>query len=306
MNNRNIKQLLDYVDRQYPQFIQGIKESIAYAPERFEHIAGQYLSWVLIARGKDAIELSVDAFVQFTTDVNFAQARYEASEHYENTSFDEVYKNHYSQTAQMDDYLWGVYLTNFLWVHHLEICLFFENRFLARLSNQPSIVEIAPSHGGWGVWTLHQITDANLQGYDISPSSIAIASSVAKAAGVDTRVSYQERDALDLKCLNANIADAVICSFLIEHLEEPTKLFAVVNRILKPGGIAFITGALTAAQVDHIYEIRHESEMLAMAESQGLRVRESLSTNPKRLFPKAKFVPRSMAMLVQKPGKSPL
>ena len=306
MNNCHIKRLLDYVDRQYPQFIQGIKESIAYAPERFEHIAGQYLSWALIARGEDAIELSVDAFVQFTTDVNFAQARYEASEHYENTSFDEVYKNHYSQTARMDDYLWGVYLTNFLWAHHLEISLFFENRFLARLSNQPSIVEIAPGHGGWGVWALHQLTDASLHGYDISPSSIAIASSVAKAAGVNTRVSYQERDALDLKCLNANIADAVICSFLIEHLEEPTKLFAVVNRILKTGGIAFITGALTAAQVDHIYEIRHESEMLAMAESQGLRVRESLSTNPKRLFPKAKFVPRSMAMLVQKPGKSAL
>ena len=113
MNNCHIKRLLDYVDRQYPQFIQGIKESIAYAPERFEHIAGQYLSWALIARGEDAIELSVDAFVQFTTDVNFAQARYEASEHYENTSFDEVYKNHYSQTARMDDYLWGVYLTNF-------------------------------------------------------------------------------------------------------------------------------------------------------------------------------------------------
>ncbi len=301
MSNGNIQRMLDYVDSQYPQFTQGIKESIANAPEQFDSIANQYLTWALIARGENAIEKSIDAYVQFTMDVNFAQARYEASGHYENKSFEEVYKNHYSQRSEMDDYLWGVYLTNFLWAHHLEICLFFENRFLSRLSSQPSIIEIAPGHGGWGVWALHKLTDARLEGYDISPSSIDIASSVAKAAGVDARTSYQERDALDLKSLDENIADAVICSFLLEHLEEPTKLFAVVNQVLKPGAVAFITGALTAAQVDHIYEIHHESEMMAMAESQGLRVLETLSTNPKRLFPKAKFVPRSMAMLVQKP-----
>lgn len=303
MNNCNIQQLLAYVDSQYPQFSRGINESIAKVPERFEYIAGQYLSWALKARGEAAIEKSVDAFVQFTTDVNFAQARYEVSGAYENHSFDEVYKNHYSQNSQMHDYLWGVYLTNFLWAHHLEICLFFENRFLSRLSSQAAIIEIAPGHGGWGVWALHQLTDAKLEGYDISPASIEISTSVAKAAGVDSRASYQERDALDLKSLDTDIADAVICSFLIEHLEQPAKLFAVVSQILKPGGLAFITGALTAAQVDHIFEFRHESEPLAMAESQGLRVLESLSTNPKRLLPKAKFVPRSIAMLVQKPEK---
>ena len=33
----------------------------------------------------------------------------------------------------------------------------------------------------------------------------------------------------------------------------------------------------------------------------GLRVLETLSTNPKRLLPRARFVPRSMALLVQKP-----
>lgn len=301
MNSGNIERLLTYVNDQYPQFNQGIKESIARTPERFKYIASLYLSWALKARGDRAIENSVDAFVQFTTDVNFSQARYEASGHYENNSFAEVYENHYSKKSQMDGYLWGVYLTNFLWAHHLEISLFFESRFLSCLPKKPSIVEIAPGHGGWGVWALHQISDATLQGYDISPSSIDIASSVAEAAGVKQRASYSERDALDLTSLEADNCDAIICSFLIEHLEEPTKLFAVIKQLLRPGCVAFVTGALTAAQVDHIYEIQHESEMLIMAESQGLRVLETLSTNPQRLLPRAKYTPRSMAMLVQKP-----
>ena len=72
----------------------------------------------------------------------------------------------------------------------------------------------------------------------------------------------------------------------------------MIGRILKPGGTAFITGALTAAQVDHIYEFRRESELIVLAEQHGMRVRESLSVSPQRILPKAKFLPRSMAMAV--------
>ena len=95
-------------------------------------------------------------------------------------------------------------------------------------------------------------------------------------------------------------ADGLICSFLVEHLEKPEQLFAVINHLLKPHAIGFVTGALTAAQVDHIYEFRFESELVKMCEDQGLRVLQTLSVGPARLQPKAKFFPRSMALIVQK------
>ena len=100
-------------------------------------------------------------------------------------------------------------------------------------------------------------------------------------------------------------AHASVCCFLIEHLEKPEKLFEVIHHLLRPGALAFLTGALTAAQIDHIYEFRRESELVRMAEASGLRVIETLSANPKRLLPKARFVPRSMALLLQK-GMAPL
>ena len=203
----------------------------------------------------------------------------------------------------MQGYLWGIYLTNFFWAHHFDICLFFRDRFLSRLTNASQLIEIAPGHGGWGAWALHALKDLQLDGYDISPSSIEIATAVTRAAGVGDRARYSEKDALELKQLNADIADAGICSFLIEHLEEPEKLFQVIYHLLKPGGVFFVTGALTAAQIDHIYEFRHESELVRMAEDSGLRVFETLSTNPVRLLARARFVPRSMALLVQKPQK---
>jgi len=300
MVSEHFDRLTTYVRERYPQFCTGIDESVAVAPARFGQIADMYLEWASRARGPRAIENSVDAFVQFTTDVNLAQARYEASGHYQHQSFAEVYDLHYSQDQQMNGYLWGVYLTNFLWAHHLEICFFFEDRFLARLPAASELVEIAPGHGGWGVWALHELQRARLRGYDISPASIGIASSVALAAGVNDRASYTEKDALDLAQLDAESADAVICSFLIEHLEQPERLFAVIHHLLRSGGTAYLTGALTAAQIDHIYEFHNESELMQMAEAHGLRVTETLSANPKRLLPNARFVPRSMAMLLTK------
>lgn len=268
--------------------------------QRFTEVAETALEWAQRARGPEAIERSVDAYAQFTTDVNMAQARYELTGCYENKSYEQVYASHYSQAGEMSTYLWGIYLTNFLWAHHMEIWKRFDDDFVANLPEHARLVEIAPGHGGWGAWALHRQPTATLRGYDISATAIEIASSTVRAAGVADRAHYEERDALDLDQMPAESADACICCFLVEHLERPDKLFAVINHLLKPGGRAFVTGALTAAQVDHIYEFRNESELVDMSEEFGLRVLQSLSANPKRLLPKAKFIPRSMLLLLEK------
>jgi hypothetical protein len=267
---------------------------------RVSEIAGMFLEWLVAARGENGISRAADAFVQFTTDVNMAQARYEADGHYANKSFAEVYADHYSQTETMDGYLWGIYLTNFLWAHHTEIGLFYRDYFLTKLPPSAALIEIAPGRGGWGAWALTVLPRACLQGFDISDSSIAIATSVARAAGLGHRAAYTLKNALDLDEVADRMADGVICSFLVEHLEKPEELFTVVHHLLKPRGIAFVTGALTAAQVDHIYEFHVESEFVKQCEEHGMRVLATLSAGPSRTLPKAQFLPRSMALIVQR------
>lgn len=293
-------ELLRYVGKQHPRFMRGVQEARDAIPGRFDEIAEMFLRWLVLARGESAIPLAVDAFAQFTTDVNFAQAQYEVDGHYENKSFAEVYANHYSQNETMSGYLWGVYLTNFLWAHHARISVFYRDYFLPKLSGAVDLVEIAPGHGGWGVWALNTLPQAELRGFDISSSSIEIATSLSRAAGFGGRAQYTERNALDLQSMPASCADAVICSFLVEHLEAPQQLYEVVAHLLKPRGVAFVTGALTAAQVDHIFEFRKESELVRLCEENGLRVESTLSMGPCRTFPRARFLPRSMALIVQK------
>ena len=74
----------------------------------------------------------------------------------------------------------------------------------------------------------------------------------------------------------------------------------VIAHLLKPEARAYLTGALTAAQVDHIFEFRRESELVAMCEKYGLRVLETMSVSPRRILPKAQFIPRSMGLIVER------
>lgn len=295
-----VDQLFACVEQHQPRSLPGLTESRQQAPEAFDRIAGTYLSWCVAARGESAIAEAVEAFARFSSDVNLAQGRYELTGHYENKSFEECRLSVYDDASTMSGYLWGVYLSNFVWAHHLDLMLFFEQRFLSKLTPDCQLVEVAPGHGGWGLWALNRLVDARLQGYDVSETSMKIAGSLAAAAGLGARARYEQRDAMHLCQLPSPQAQACICCFLVEHLEQPAGLLASMAHVLQPGGLAFFTGALTAAQVDHIYEFRRESELVALAEQAGFRVLETRSVAPGRLLRGAKFLPRSMALVLQK------
>jgi 2-polyprenyl-3-methyl-5-hydroxy-6-metoxy-1,4-benzoquinol methylase len=295
-----LPRLLAYIRARHPRSMPGVLEARAVDPARFDAYGEVLLRWAVDAFGDDAVEQMADAFVGFSMDVNFAQARYEAAGHYENKTYQECHESVYSQKELMNDYLSGIYLTNFLWAHHMDLALFFEQRFVTRLPSSARIVEIASGHGGWGLWVLHAVAGARLVGYDISPSAIEMSSSLARAARLADRARYELRNALDIDPAAMEPADACICSFLIEHLEDPERLMEVIAGLLRPNGTAFLTGALTAAQVDHIFEFQRESELVLLAERHGLRVLDLRSAGPKRTLPNARFLPRSAALVLQK------
>ena len=292
--------LLEQIRCCHPRALTGVEEARGSDPERFDRYCQLFLGWALAAFGEDSLPRITKAFVRFTSDVNLAQARYEATGCYEPKSFDDCLESVYTETKTMEEYLLGVFLTNFLWAHHLGLCRFFEERFLPRIADANRITEIAPGHGGWGLWALHALPKAKLEAYDISPSSLKIAGALAQAAGLSQRTRYTLQNAMELDTGAMQPVDACICCFLVEHLEDPDRLMNIIASLLRPGGHAFFTGALTAAQIDHIYEFKQESELVLLAERHGLRVLEMQSAGPCRTLPKANYLPRSAALVIQK------
>jgi SAM-dependent methyltransferase len=264
-----VDQLLSYIEEKHPRLIGSVREAEQVDPIWFRRVTNQLLEWSAGVVDGDGIQVVADGYAQFNSDVNWAQGRYEVDGEYENKSYAEVYESHYNQKETMEAYLWGVCFANVLRPHHVELGVHWEMRFLSRL-----------------------------RGFDISETSVATSRAMAHAAGLSDRTSYEVRDALDLERLAPQSADAVICSFVLEHLEQPEKIFAATRHLLRPDGVAFITGGLESAQVDHIYEFHRESELVVMAESQGCRVLETASFHPSRNLRNARFLPRSMTLIV--------
>lgn len=292
------QQLLDWFWRELPHLHEGIKEARAVEPERFDRLAETFLSWAEGVLGEATLETVGHSYAQFTTSVNFHQSRYELAGSYEATSQDDFLDALYNSPERMTDYLWGVYLTLFAWSHHLPLARLYEETFLPRIQPGDEIIELAFGHGGWGLWALSATRETRLRGIDISPSSVKMASSLAIAAGLQDRARYSQGDALVAP--ERASAQVGICGFVIEHLSEPHKLLEALAARIEPGGWLFLTGALTAAQEDHIFEFLRESELMVMAEKAGFRVTETVSAGPPRTFPKARFLPRSMALIMQR------
>lgn len=300
-NAELVEQLLQYIQQAHPRYHKGVSEARAVDERRFEQIVGGFLQWAVKARGRAWVQTMADAYVVFTTAVNMEQVRYEASGRYTHHDYASCLASTYSQREVMDEYLWGVYLNNFLWAHHFRLACFYEDRFLGALSSDPlRIVDLAYGHGAWGLWALRERPNATLQGYDISDSAPLIARELSRVAGLDSRATYSRGNAMELDQQPPGTADVCICCFLVEHLEDPGRLFKMIAHVLKPGGKAFVAGALTAAQLDHIAEFRHESELLRLGEAACLRSLETISLASERQLPKARFIPRSMGLILEK------
>lgn len=297
MSKTYFEQLKSYVESRYPGSLKGIEEASGLKPERFHPIANKHLNWLWESGGEKRLHQAIDDYVSFSYLVNRSQYQYELAGKYENDSFDHVFQEVYNQQS-MENYLWGLFLANFLWSHHAEICLFFEDRFIPKIQENSKIVELAPGHGAWGIWAVSETKGTTLEGFDISPASLSVCRAVAHAAGVSNRTHYENRNILELEF---DQPVEVCLSFLLaEHLEDPNTLFSLIGKTLKSKGIAFITAALTAAQPDHIYEFKKESELISLCENNGLRVAESLSVHPMRTLKEAKYLPRTMAIIAYK------
>lgn len=286
------------IKERHPMMVRGVAEARAVAPELVDRHFEECLSWVVRAHGEEVLAKVADGYAFFTLEVNRAQQAFERRGCYEFATFAEADARVYQQSEYMRDYYWGVFAILFCWSHYVELMEFYLERFVGHLTTG-KLVEIAPGHGAWGVLAVANRDGLTLEGWDISPTSLDLAPKMAAGAGVGARCAYQLGDATKILHSSGRY-DAAICSFMLEHLEDPGRFLVDFAPSLRPGALAFVTLALTAAQTDHIYEFKRESEGIMLAEAAGFELLECRVARPQRLLPGARFVPRVQAMILRK------
>lgn len=78
---------------------------------------------------------------------------------------------------------------------------------------------------------------------DVSQNALDTLYENAKKLGVDGRITLMRCDIDDLdKRFRENVFDCVLGSYSVYYSKRPSKVFSVVHRILKPGGVFFFCG----------------------------------------------------------------
>jgi hypothetical protein len=284
-----------------PAFLSELERTKSAEPKTFARLSGMMLPWAEAALGAGWAEQLVVGYCEFVLDVNRAQLQYEKSGVYENKSFADVYQKTYSNPKFMELYHWGVYTTTFVWLHHLRIVQFFEREFLPLValgSDSKTMVDLGAGSGIWHLLALHQLDNWTAKAVDISAPSIERSQQMANMTVLRTRVDHVVADAMTWT--PGTPAGAGISCFLLEHLEDPERLLKGLAACLEVGAHAFVTCAITAAEIDHIYEFKSESEVVRMCEGAGFRVKKTLSSEPSTISTNRKYLPRSMALVLQK------
>lgn len=282
------------INSRYPMFSTSLEEARAVDPDLVDEMFEMSLRWLVNGFGDSVIDKIVDGYAWFTMHVNRAQLEYERTGAYQSSSFADVNEHVYQQDEVMRRYYWGVYAILFCWPHYVDVLRNYLRVFVPLLPSG-EVLEVGPGHGVWGLMALATREDVTLKGLDVSPQSVATASRIAIGAGLEKRSSYvvgdASRDLDDLPLFNS----AVSC-FVLEHLERPSDFLKHLACAVHDGAPCFVTLALTAGQIDHIYEFVEGDEAIGMASDAGFQLVESFVTGPRRVRPGATRIPRVQAL----------
>jgi len=294
----SLDKFLKYMRLKNKLFWPSIEKNIRQDQALFRELGEPMVEWAENYIGPDFEKVLAEGYATFVVDVNRSQVEYERLGRYKHSNYDEVYTEVYDNPDHMEKYHWGVYVTTFAWEHHLRLYKFFRDYFLDLLPQAGELVELGAGSGIWAMLTLRQRPHWRVVGIDISNTSVKHANRMVQVNGLGNQVVFERGDALTYE--RSAPADAVVSCFLLEHLEQPERLIDSVSRNLKTGGYAILTAALTAAETDHIYEMKRESEVALLAEERELRVVSLYSASPDGHPRTSRFLPRSVGFVMQK------
>ncbi len=294
----NLEQFVADIEQNYPTVAKSLMATVEEGGERLEILAEDILKHYTRMAGGD-ITVLTKSFATMVLHFIKLQYKYEMTGKYVVQYYDDVRETVYDDSDGMTNYMLGLVCTQFAWPHHFKLWCFFEDHFLTKLSDVKRVLELAPGHGYFGLSLLRRFPEAHLTGVDISPASIVMSQSIAAEFGEHV-VDYRLQDAMCLTDDYQNGYDVVICGELLEHVPNPERILANVYKALRPGGLAYVTAAITAAANDHIYEFENAEQVITMTTCEGLILVDQVCEGTRPLTASAKGEPRTLSMILTK------
>lgn len=222
------------------------------------------------------VKEALHGYVRFATDSLRLQARFEKTGVYRSSSYAEAaVRVYHNESYMMSQYLPGLLLSHYLWPHHYRQLLFFDSAFVRHLRDAKigRFSEVGIGTGLYSRRLLQAIPKIVGSGYDISASAQAFVGNHLSAFGLRRRYQVSLQNIVTKPPQEQ--VEALICVEVLEHLEDPVEFLRALRCMLKSGGRAFITAAVSADHADHIYLYRTAGEVEAHLVEAGFVVEQS-------------------------------
>lgn len=193
---------------------------------------------------------------------------------YRISTFEQAYKEYYSDDALMSRYMHGLLLSVILWANHANALAYYVNSFLPKSPDVYSHLEIGPGHGLLTYFAAKDPRAAKVEGWDISPGSVESTRRALDAMDIGERVQVICRDATKAESSH-NSFDNIVLNEVLEHIEDPAAVLRNVLPLLKPGGRILVNMPSNSPAPDHLYLLNEPEETIDLVRDCGYEILES-------------------------------
>ncbi|HTF16843.1 MAG TPA: class I SAM-dependent methyltransferase [Chryseolinea sp.] len=271
MQKSLLEQVVDRISTLNPLHSKKVKRNLKKMDEAYFRRADAFLNRynsLLGNEGKD-LEYGIDCYLKMIADVNFESVQFAQTGEYTSKSFDEVNARVYSDPEVMEYYMHGLVMSQFLWVHHYDILLHFNDVITRSKKNIKRYLEVGGGHGLYISEAISIIGSGAIYDLvDISKSSIEIAR---KMISNDT-VNYNLLDVFEY--FPASKYDFITMGEVLEHVEDPVRLLKKLHSLVNDEGKVYVTTPTNAPAIDHIYLFKNADDIRNVIKEAGFSIEE--------------------------------
>lgn len=197
---------------------------------------------------------------------------------YRLSNFADAERECYANPEFMNRYMNGVLLSAVMWSNHAHAFASYVNDYLPRLPANAAHLEIGPGHGLFLYFAARRLTAGRVEGWDVSPTSIANTRAALTTLGVGSSVELKLGNLFDSAAAGPSGGfDSVVMSEILEHLEDPVAAVRAASRHLKPGGLLWVNVPANSPAPDHIFLVNGLEHAVALVKDAGLEIVDSVA-----------------------------
>lgn len=231
--------------------------------------------FIALSSGWDKYYKTVHELIDFSMEFLRLQIGLEKTGKYQYSTFKEIRENIYSKSGEGPNYLWPLYFSEIFWKVHYRFVDFFIREFANQNTDKKNILEVPLGSGYFLCEFLRNNPNWKGTGIDLSQKCIDFSKMILDTNNISKQSYNLTKE--DLWTYHPEKKfDRIMCGEFLEHLEDPLACLKKLHGLLKDDGKLFLTVAVYAAMIDHIYLYRNSQEVREHIFEAGFKIDNEL------------------------------